>query len=110
MNVGNLENKVENKDLFNHANKLICNFLTQKFIYKYATEQENKKVSLRKYEDKSGIVHTTLQKLVSENGYNIPMAVLVVILHYENVPLSVFFKEFEQYCKTKYPLDELLSK
>lgn len=110
MNSGELNTKVENKDLFNHANKLICNFITRKFIYKYPTEEENKKVSLRKYEDKSGIVHTTLQKLVSENGYNIPTAVIVVILHYENVPLSIFFKEFEQYCKTKYPLDELLSK
>jgi len=108
MNVGNLDNKFENKDLFNHANKLICNFITQKFIYKYPTEQENNKVSLRKYEDKCGIVHTTLQKLVSENGYNIPMAVLIVILHYENMSLSLFFKEFEQFYGTKYPLDELL--
>lgn len=110
MNSKKLNTKVENKDLFLHSNKLICNFISQKFIYKYTTEEENKKVSLRKYEDKTGITHTTLQKLVSDNGYNIPTAVIFVILHYENVPLSTFFKEFEQFCKTQYPLDELLSK
>lgn len=103
-----LDNKVENKDLFNYSNKLLCNFITKKFIYKYDTEEENKDVSLRGYEDKCGVSHTSLQKLVREDGYNIPAYVLFVILHYENVPFSVFFKEFEEFYNTQFPLDELL--
>ncbi|MCP1994354.1 hypothetical protein [Flavobacterium sp. HSC-61S13] len=103
-----IKNKIDNKDLFVLANKLVCNFITQKYIYKFSTDEENNKVSLRKYQAKCGISHTTLQKLVCEDGYNIPLAVLYVILHYENISLSNFFTELEIYSNTEFPLNKIL--
>ncbi|MDM1093693.1 hypothetical protein [Myroides odoratimimus] len=103
-----IKNKVDNKDLFEFANKLVCNFITQKYIYKFNTDEENNKVSLRKYQAKCGISHSTLQKLVREEGYNIPLSVLYVILHYENISLSSFFKQIEGYSNNEFPLNEIL--
>ncbi|KUF40870.1 hypothetical protein AS361_00725 [Myroides marinus] len=103
-----IKNKVDNKDLFKLVNKLVCNFITQKYIYKFSTDEENNKVSLRKYQAQCGISHSTLQKLVKEEGYNIPLSVLYVILHYENICLSKFFKDLEIYSGVEFPLNKIL--
>ncbi|RYC50382.1 hypothetical protein [Flagellimonas olearia] len=88
-------NKEELKKINALVNKYICNFIAKKFFSPYYDEN-GKVTSQNEYSEKCGIASSTLTKMKSPDGYNIPMTTVYSICRFEKYPLEDFFGEFEK--------------
>jgi transcriptional regulator with XRE-family HTH domain len=76
------------------VNKYLCNFIEIKFLRSYR-DQNDVEISQNKYADLCGLSSSTLSKLKSSKGYDIPMTTIYNICRHEKYSLKNFFKEFE---------------
>ncbi len=87
-----------NKNELNKANTLVnkylCNFISEKFLQSYY-DQSGNSISQNKYAYLCGLSSSTLSKLKSSDGYDIPMTTIYNICRHEKYSLKKFFKEFE---------------
>ncbi len=94
----------KNKKDLNKANMLVnrylCNFLTEKFLQSY-NDQNGVIISQNKYASLCGLSSSTLSKLKSSEGYDIPMTTIYNICRHEKFSLKKLFAEFEE----KYGVD-----
>lgn len=76
-------------------NKLICRFITEKFLS--PTRDENgREISQNEYSEIIDISSSVLTKMKNEVGYNIPLSTINSICEKEQLSLSEFFRQFEQ--------------
>ena len=93
--------KLEKNNLNNNSqrnvlvNKYVCNFISKKWIIN-RLDANGKVVTMRQYAKDCNLATSTITKVQSPNGYNIPLATISSICQKENVPLSKFFIEFEK--------------
>jgi hypothetical protein len=74
-------------------------FLVDKYVCRYMKEEwfiDAKKDKLREYGRLYGIHYHTVEKIVEEDGYNIPLHTLNIICFNKGVSLSEFFKLVER--------------
>jgi len=87
-----------NKNELNKANALVnrylCNFIAMKFLQSYH-DQNGILISQNKYAYLCGLSSSTLSKLKSPSGYDIPMTTIYNICRHEKYSLKKFFTEFE---------------
>ncbi|KAB7530302.1 hypothetical protein F8C76_01995 [Flagellimonas olearia] len=88
-------NKEELKKINALVNKYICNFIAKKFFSPYCDEN-GEETSQNEYSEKCGIASSTLTKMKSPDGYNIPMTTVYSICRFEKYSLEDFFTEFEK--------------
>lgn len=81
--------------------KHICNFITEKWI-NGRLDSNGRPVSKAKYADECDLAKSTVTKIASSDGYNLPFQTIVKICKKEEMPLSQFFSEFEKKYKMKY--------
>ncbi|AUP79691.1 hypothetical protein [Flavivirga eckloniae] len=97
----------KNKDELNKANALVnkylCNFITNKFLQTFY-DQDGNVISQNKYASSCGLSSSTLSKLKSSEGYDIPMATIYSICRYERHSLKDLFGEFEKEYGVDIPL------
>jgi len=77
------------------SQKHICNFIAKKWIIG-RKDEEGKNVSLTSYGNQCDLVTSTISKITSDEGYNIPVNTLIKILRKEEMTLSQFFIECEK--------------
>jgi len=87
------------KEMFNKANailnKHLCNFIASKFLLIYK-DQNGFIISQNKYASLCGLSSSTLSKLKSSNGYDVPMTTIYNICRHEKYSLKSLFDEFEE--------------
>lgn len=81
--------------------KYICNFIAEKWIIG-RVDSKGKPVSMAKYADECDLAKSTITKIATPEGYNLPFKTIVKICKKEETPLSEFFLEFEKKYKLKY--------
>lgn len=81
--------------------KHMCNFIAEKWI-NGRLDSNGKSVSKAKYADECDLAKSTITKIASSEGYNLPFLTIVKICKKEEFPLSQFFLEFEKKYKMKY--------
>jgi DNA-binding Xre family transcriptional regulator len=88
-----------NKDDFNRknalVNKYLCNFITGKFLRIFHDQNKNE-ISQNRYAQLCGISSSTISKLKSTEGYDIPLSTIYNICRHERYPLKKLFEEFEK--------------
>lgn len=88
-----------NKEAINKTNSLVnkylCNFIAVKFL-QTPRDQAGKEISQNKYADLCGLSSSTLTKLNSSNGYDLPMSTIYNICRHEKYTLKKLFEEFEK--------------
>lgn len=77
------------------SQKQVCNFIAKKWIIDRRDEQ-GKIVSFTSYGNQCDLVTSTISKIASDEGYNIPINTLIKILRKEEMTLSQFFIECEK--------------
>ena len=77
------------------VNKYVCNFISKKWIIN-RIDANGKIVTMRKYAGDCNLATSTITKILTPDGYNIPLATISSICQKENTPLSKFFIEFEK--------------
>jgi len=77
------------------SQKQICNFIAKKWIIG-RKDEEGKDVSFTMYGNQCDLVTSTISKIASNDGYNIPINTLIKILRKEEMTLSQFFIECEK--------------
>lgn len=88
-------NKDDLKKLNALVNKYLCNFIAKKFFSPYCDE-DGVETSQNEYSENCGVASSTLTKLKSPDGYNIPMTTVYSICRFEKYSLEDFFSEFEK--------------
>lgn len=76
-------------------NKLVCNFITQKFLL-HPKDGNGNAVTQNQYSGLVNLSSSLLSKMKDEDGYEIPLATIYSICQKEGISLSDFFKEFEK--------------
>jgi len=77
------------------VNKYVCNFISKKWIIN-RRDSKGKLVTMRQYAKDCNLATSTITKILTPDGYSIPLATINSICQKEQVPLSTFFKEFEK--------------
>lgn len=77
------------------SSKHICNFIAQKWIIGRKDEKGDD-VSFTAYGNECDLVTSTISKIASDEGYNIPINTIIKILRKEEMTLSQFFIECER--------------
>ncbi|MCC9066029.1 hypothetical protein ACHRV1_16040 [Flavobacterium aquidurense] len=77
------------------SKKHICNFIAKKWIVDKKDEY-GKDISFTSYGNQCDLVTSTISKIASDEGYNIPINTLIKILRKEEMTLSQFFIECER--------------
>ncbi|HEY1193913.1 MAG: hypothetical protein J7574_14030 [Flavobacterium sp.] len=77
------------------SKKHICNFIAKKWIIGKKDEQ-GKELSYTAYGNQCDLATSTISKIASDGGYNIPINTLIKILRKEEMTLSQFFIECEK--------------
>ncbi|MDO5978791.1 hypothetical protein [Flavivirga spongiicola] len=97
----------KSKDELNKANALVnrylCNFIANKFLQTFH-DQDGNVISQNKYASSCGLSSSTLSKLKSSEGYDIPMATIYNICRQERYSLKSLFEEFEKNYGVNIPL------
>lgn len=75
--------------------KQICNFIAQKWIIG-KKDESGKDLSFTAYGNQCDLATSTISKIASEEGYNIPIDTLMKILRKEEMTMSQFFIECER--------------
>ncbi|WP_116787828.1 hypothetical protein [Flavobacterium psychrotrophum] len=81
--------------------KNMCIFIAEKWIIG-RRDSNGELVSMTKYAYECNLATTTITKIVSSEGYNLPFQTLLKICKKEEISLSQFFTEFEQKYKMKF--------
>lgn len=81
--------------------KYMCNFIAEKWI-NGRLDSNGRPVSKAKYADECDLAKSTITKIASPDGYNLPFQTIVKICRKEETSLSQFFSEFEKKYKLKY--------
>ena len=88
-----------NKDDFNKrnalVNKYLCSFVAEKFLRTFYDQNKNE-ISQNKYAQLCGISSSTISKLKSTEGYDLPLSTIYNICRHERYSLKKFFDEFEK--------------
>lgn len=79
--------------------KSLVQFIKSKFFSPY--QIGGKEVSRNDYVDESKISRGTLTRFNDPDGYDVPISTIYKICKFEDVAVTVFFKEFEEYLKEK---------
>lgn len=74
--------------------KAMCNFITSKFLLNLKDGDGNV-LTQNKYAKNVGVTSSTITKLKSDQGYDIPFSTIYSILRFEKYSLKKFFDEFE---------------
>jgi len=77
------------------VNKCLCNFIASKFL-KVFRDQNGNEISQNKYANLCGISSSTISKLKSTEGYDIPLSTIYNICRHERYSLKKLFDEFEK--------------
>ncbi|WP_417889545.1 hypothetical protein [Xanthomarina gelatinilytica] len=75
-------------------NKLLCNFIANKFLLTFR-DQNGCIISQNKYASLCGLSSSTLSKIKSTSGYDMPMTTIYNICRHEKYSLKKLFDEFE---------------
>jgi len=78
-----------------HINKLVCNFISKRFLL-VPTDENGNITSQNNYADLIGLSSSVLTKMKEEEGYKVPLATIYNICQKENISLTEFFREFEK--------------
>ena len=81
-------------------NKHLCNFIADKFL-RVTKNQEGKSISQNQYSDMVGLSSSTISKLKSLEGYNIPISTIYNNGRHEQYSLKVLLN----YQQLKYGVD-----
>ena len=87
-----------NKEQFNKANTLINKHLCNFIAYKFLREPKNEKgkiVSQNEYSYLVGLSSSTISKIKSSSGYDLPISTIYNICRHEKYSLKKLFQEFE---------------
>ncbi len=77
------------------VNKYLCNFIADKFLRTFY-DQKGTQISQNQYADLCGLSSSTLSKLKSSYGYDLPISTIYNICRHERYSLKNFFTEFEK--------------
>jgi len=82
------------------ANKLICNFITDKFLSP-PKDRDGNEISQNQYALDLGISSSVLTKMKRDEGYDIPFSTIYIICEREKISVSKLFilieKEFSDF-------------
>lgn len=92
--IENTKNRIEINNSNALVNKYLCNFISEKFLQTYK-DQNGISISQNKYAALCGLSSSTLSKLKSSDGYDIPMTTIYNICRHEKYSLKRFFTDFE---------------
>lgn len=90
------------------VNKYVCNFIAKRFIIN-RLDSKGKIVTMRQYAKDCNLATSTITKILTPDGYNIPLTTINNICQKEEIPLSHFFTDFEKEYGISI-LDEFLKK
>lgn len=77
------------------VNKYVCNFIAKKWIIN-RLDSEGKVITMRHYAKECNLATSTITKILTPTGYNIPLTTINNICQKEKTPLSQFFIAFEK--------------
>jgi len=77
------------------VNKYLCNFIASKFLKTFHDQNKNE-ISQNSYANLCGISSSTISKLKSTSGYDIPLSTIYNICRHEKYSLRMLFDEFEK--------------
>ncbi|MGV8094445.1 MAG: helix-turn-helix domain-containing protein [Mangrovibacterium sp.] len=77
------------------VNKYLCNFIASKFL-KIFHDQNRNEISQNRFANLCGISSSTISKLKSTDGYDIPLSTIYNICRHEKYSLKKLFEEFEK--------------
>ena len=83
-------------------NKLLCNFIASKFL-RDPRDRDGHIISQNEYAKLCGISSSTISKLKSSDGYDIPASTFYSICRHEGYTLEQLFREFEEECGVDIP-------
>jgi len=90
--------KITKKEQLNRANALVnkhlCNFIADKFLRAFR-DQSGLEISQNQYADLCGLSSSTISKLKTIEGYDLPISTIYNICRHEQYSLKKFFSEFE---------------
>ncbi len=90
---------MQERDIANKKNallyKLLCNFIATKFLLDIKNKS-GETISQNAYAKECGITSSTITKLKSNEGYDIPISTIYSICRRENYSLEQLFREFEE--------------
>ena len=76
------------------VNKYLCNFIASRFL-KIFHDQNRNEISQNRYAKLCGISSSTISKLKSTDGYDIPLSTIYNICRHERYSIKKLFDEFE---------------
>lgn len=76
-------------------NKHLCNFIADKFLRNFK-DQNGEEISQNQYADLCGLSSSTISKLKTSNGYDLPISTIYNICRHERFSLKILFSEFEE--------------
>ncbi|MHA6697171.1 helix-turn-helix domain-containing protein [Chryseobacterium sp. A321] len=85
-----------------YLQKYICQFIASKFLVDLK-DDNGKTISQNEYAKLCGLSSSTMTKIKSTNGYDIPLSTLYKICRQENISLGDLLKEFEEKYGTNLP-------
>lgn len=77
----------------------LLEFINKKFLDTILIN--GKKPSIREIEKETNIGRSTVEKILKNVGYDLPISTISKICTYANISLKQFFSEFENYTKEK---------
>lgn len=80
------------KKLSDDLNKNLCLFIKSKYFSPFKINGEV--VSLNKYAEACDLAKSTISKINSTGGYDIPVSTINIIVTFEKSDLAGFFTEF----------------
>lgn len=98
---------MSNIDKHNKANSLmnkkLCNFIADKFLRAFY-DKDGSKISQNKYASQCGLSSSTISKIKSNSGYDMPISTIYNICRREEYSLKKLFTEFEDLYGENFPL------
>lgn len=76
-------------------NKHLCNFIADKFLRLFINHQ-GLEVTQNEYAKLCGLSSSTISKLKTPEGYDLPISTIYNICRHERYSLKKFFTEFEE--------------
>lgn len=76
-------------------NKYLCNFIADTFLRTFR-DHNGAEISQNQYAILCGLSSSTISKLKSSEGYDLPISTIYNICRHERYSLKKFFNEFEK--------------
>ncbi len=83
-------------------NKKLCNFIADKFL-RTLYDKNGNEISQNKYAAQCGLSSSTISKIKSEEGYDLPISTIYNICRQESYSLQKLFTEFENLYGENFP-------